>query len=107
MTALAYTIGRAESYDQALAEATAADPVMKIGRDDDRGYLGGWAWKTKDDAEAFVGSPAFEKWFAGRAAEFVAYEIELPDCWAFDVYGPDADGAYHLEVDARVVGRAA
>lgn len=92
-SANAYTIGNREGYDHALEER---GYLEKIGREDD-GYLGGWVWRTVDEAQAFI---------ANSTLPFKAqvYGLVLPNGWEQDVSAePEADGVHRLQVNAQIV----
>ena len=94
---VAYTIGNAISYDRDLA---AQDLVTKIGKTvnipDEPDYLGGWAWRTYQEAQQFIDSR--------NDLGFVAkvYGLILPNDWGTDTY-LGSDGVHHLLHDAQIV----
>jgi hypothetical protein len=83
---IAYTIGHTKSYNQALKE----DPndCFKVGRTFD--YQGGWVWKTKEEAQAFIVSEDFLKvdWGDCKPRDpknFSVYGLVLANGWDKDV----------------------
>ncbi len=100
MTTIAFTVGRAASYDAYLQD----DPApAKCGAYE--GYDGGWVWRTEEQAQAFLASEAFARAFDLPASEFGVYRLELPTDWAFDVSASPhwSDGVHRLLNDARIV----
>jgi hypothetical protein len=107
MNPTAYTVGATKSYDQSLAEEP-PEKCCKLGRhlEWDRPYEGGWIFRTREEAQAFLDS--------GRISEvsdltpperFSVYGILLPNGWDTDV-SPEqhpSDGVHRLLVDAPFV----
>jgi hypothetical protein len=94
---VAYTLGKTESYDQALA----TEPPEKCVK-----MEGGWIWRSVEEAEAFLWSEDFLKVDWGdnilRPPEkFSVYKIELVNGWQDVSPIPGKDGIYHLLVNSR------
>jgi len=89
----AFTIGSRSSYDRALA----TEPeVKKLGRQPD--YGGGWVWRTREAAEAFIEA------HPNLGFEPKVYGLVLPANWDKDVSPePAEDGVHRLLHDALIV----
>ena len=61
MSDIAYTIGNRKGYDRDLLspDVVAGErAVRKMGRSEEEGdpYEGGWIWRTREEAQAFIDS---------------------------------------------------
>lgn len=105
MTEFAFTIGRTSGYDQALIEAEATGIIrLKIGRQPD--YSGGWVWRTREEAKAFINQGKIEiSGVPQDPSTFSVYGLILPTSWDVDV-SKDLDefGVHMLLNDAKIVG---
>lgn len=86
MSEIAYTVGSTKSYNLAL-ERSPSD-CKKLGRSAD--YESGWVWKTSEEAQAFLTSPAFltVDWGDGLTRDprdFSVYIVHLDTGWESDV----------------------
>ena len=96
-----FTAGHASVYDEALSRYPS---LCKIGRREPsdafpQGYVGGWVFRTREDAVAFAEAVHPEVPF-----RLAAYGLILPTSWEEDVSPePGPDGVHHLLHDARVV----
>jgi len=101
---IAYTVGLVSSYEAAIDELAAkGEKVKKTGRMPEDNYEGGWIWRTREEAQAFLGSePAM--WKVDR--EFKVYGVLLTGTWETDV-SPEVyeDGVHRLWVTSKEVFR--
>lgn len=98
MTREAFTIGNEAVYEEVLR---GEDDVIKIGfrPDLDPPYPGGWVWRTREAAQAFIDANP-DLGFKAKV-----YGLVLPVGWHLDVSrerDPES-GAYHLVHDALVI----
>lgn len=115
----AYTVGNKEVYDQALSEEPG---LKKLGRQviDGSLYDGGWVWRTRGEAEAFLDGIdycydarlGYQRFggglvsFEGRPPVMCAvYGLLLPNGWVGDVSTrpSQADGVHRLWTDSVLV----
>lgn len=100
---IVYTIGHTGSYNETLKSSP--NETYKMGKRDD--YDGGWIWKTAEEAQAFIDSPAFLKVDWGdnlprHPEKFSVYKVQLPNGWDKDVSPvPGEDGIYNLLTDSK------
>lgn len=99
---IAHTIGHTTSYEQCLKSSP--DRAYKMGQHED--YEGGWIWKTAEEAEIFINSPAFLKvnWGDGKSRDpkdFSVFKVELVNGWDDVSAIPGEDGVYNLLVDSK------
>lgn len=91
---IAYTIGNRKSYDLSFQRG---EPLVKTGRrrDEFPAYEGGWVWRTREAAEAFIAATPL-------GFEPKVYGLRLPNGWDQDVsQQPDRlDGVHRLLNDA-------
>ena len=96
---IVYTIGSTKSYQQAFEK----EPfVYKIGRSNN--YLGGWIWKSYEEAQQFINSDNFNNinWgddLSRKPENFSVYGVTINN-WEIDIYYSDEDHLYHLIDDA-------
>lgn len=103
----AYTIGNRKSYDPDLVSdrhVSGEKPVRKIGchPEWEEPYDGGWVWRTREDAEAFIDTGPFaDSW----PFDPKVYGLVLPTSWEADASPePDpTDGAHRLLTDSILV----
>ena len=100
MSPAAYTIGNSVAYDAHLAKG---EPVHKLGRCE--GYDGGWVWRTREEAQAFIDAPdsVLYSYPDFQGMKFKVYGLKLTGTWETDVT-PEvgSDGIHHLIVDAEL-----
>jgi len=89
----AFTVGFTKSYDASLESQPA---VYKTGLIEDEGYPGGWVWRTREEAEAFLSAcPGFDG--------YSVYGLVLQNGWEEDVSKePNDDGVHNLLHNARI-----
>jgi hypothetical protein len=98
---IAFTIGSTKNYIESITNNTSA---KKLGKSED--YLGGWVWKTREEAEQFIRSNQFLKtdWGDGKLRDpncFSVFGLLIND-WDSDTYKSTEDGQYHLLIDAKL-----
>lgn len=99
---IVYTIGNSKTYDEDLI---AKDKVKKVGKKDN--YLGGWIWKTQEDAFKFIKSQDFLNldWGDGNPRDplnFSVYGVVICN-WEEDIYFSNEDNQFHLLNDSPLV----
>ena len=99
---IVYTIGRTTSYNQAFEEE---EIVKKLGKSND--YIGGWIWRTQEEAEHFLWSDYFlnVNWGAEiyrQPVDFSVYGVIINN-WDQDVYLSNTDNQYHLINDSVLI----
>lgn len=95
----AYTIGNTINYNFSLL---LGEEVIKTGRTED--YCGGWVWRNKEDAQAFIDADKIIIDGQKRNNKsFSVYELELPNNYDSDVSKEvDENGVHMLLVDAII-----
>jgi hypothetical protein len=93
---IAYTIAAADAGERIADADLRGRPLVKMGVRPEQDFHGAWAWRTLDEAQAWL--DRFQPVLGCRGA---VYGLLLPNGWAFDVSdAPGHDGVHRLLVDA-------